>query len=228
MVRNDPVNFIDYLGLDTYVLLYYSRADQQAFKQAAETQKRELEASSTFNKACDKVIIKGALTAQEFETAWNQVKTETTGSDPNLKVKEVRVFSHSGPGSLYFQGSSLNSQQIATLSGLNWKSGGQVVCHGCNSGVNNASGQSVAGQFAQGQGVPAQGQTGYSQFSEDPNKRWWFTRIGSGSTSVYLWSHGDGGKDNTLGPTRPPNTVQPPQQPTPQTPAPANPAPPLP
>jgi RHS repeat-associated protein len=59
MVRNDPVNFIDYLGLDTYVLLYYSRADQQAFKQAAETQKRELEASSTFNKACDKVIIKG-------------------------------------------------------------------------------------------------------------------------------------------------------------------------
>jgi RHS repeat-associated protein len=230
MVGNDPVNFIDYLGLDTYILLYYSRSDQQAFKQAAETQKRELEASSTFNKACDKVIIKGALTSQEFETAWNQAKTETTGNDPNLKVKEVRVFSHSGPGELHFKGGSLNSQQIANLSGLNWKPDGKVVCHGCNSGVNNASGQPVAGGFAQGQGVQSQGQTGYSQFSTDPKKRAWYTRIGDSSKSVYLWSHGDGGKDNTFGPTRPPNTVPPTEQPAPQTPAPATPtpAPPLP
>jgi RHS repeat-associated protein len=220
MVGNDPVNFFDYLGLDTYIFLYYSRSDQQAFKQAAETQKREIEASSTFNKACDKVIIKGALTAQDFESAWSQAKTETTGNDPNLKVKEVRVFSHSGLGELHFKGGSLNTQQIANLSGLNWKPDGKVVCHGCNSGVNNASGQSVAGGFAQGQGVQSQGQTGYSQFSTDPNKRGWFTRIDDSSKSVYLWSHGDGGKDNTFGPTRPPNTVPPPAPPTPAPPLP--------
>jgi len=220
-VDNDAINSFDLLGLVRYILLYYSRADQTAFKRAAETMKRDIEAGKSFDPKCDKVILKGALTAQDFIDAWNAAKKETDGDDPNLKVREVRVFSHSGPGTIYMKGSSLDAKQISSLAGLNWvDGGGEVICHGCNSGVNNAAGESVSGSFGQGQGVEAQGQTGYSQFSEKNYKRGWFTRIGSGSKSVYLWSFGDGGKDNTFGTARPPAITPRPTPPAPPTPAP--------
>jgi hypothetical protein len=53
------------------------------------------------------------------------------------------------------------------------------------------------------------GQTGFSQFSENPQKRTWFTRVDAGSNDVYLWSFGDGGPKWTFGAARPTNDERP-------------------
>ena len=79
-----------------------------------------------------------------------------------------------------------------------------MVCHGCNSGKQSWDDISIAEAFATGQGVSAEGQTGYSQFSTSPDKRSIFTRVSDSSDSVYLWSYGDGGKNFTFGDKRDP------------------------
>ncbi len=147
---NNPISLTDALGFDTYVIIYYSNDSQSAFKQAADTRKREIEARSEFNSACDRVLLKGALTATDFIAAWESAKCATDGDDPNLKVKEVAIFSHSGPGRLFFQASSVGPQTLRTLSDLNWSPGGTVRCHGCSTGLNDPDGSSVAGSLTQG------------------------------------------------------------------------------
>ena len=82
---------------------------------------------------------------------------------------------------------------------------------GENGGIHDEDGNSVARSFANIQGVPAMGQSGYSQFSESSVKRSWFTRVDSGSKNVYLWSYGDGGPEVTFGEARKPIVEQPPK-----------------
>ena len=66
--------------------------------------------------------------------------------------------------------------------------------------------------LAAGQGVQSLGQTGFAQFSENPNRRTWFTRVDSDSQSVYLWSYGDGGPRWTFGEARAPQIEHPPKE----------------
>ena len=103
----------------------------------------------------------------------------------------------------------MSSGEIQKLPRLNWASDGSVVNHGCNSGLHDEDGNSVAKSFAKGQGVLSKGQTGFSQFSENPQKRTWFTRVDAGSNDVYLWSFGDGGPKWTFGAARPTNDERP-------------------
>lgn len=104
------------------------------------------------------------------------------------------------------------SSDISALPKLNWATGGNVVCHGCNTGIYDEYGNSVAKSLAAGQGVPVQGQTGFSQFSESAIRRTWFTRVDAKSQDVYLWSYGDGGPSWTFGMARTPQTELPPKE----------------
>jgi hypothetical protein len=191
----------------SYILLYYAREDQQEFRRAAETMRRDIEARKSFDSKCDRVILKSARTARDFVEAWYAAKEETDGDDPNLKVKEVRIFSHGGPGLIYMLGDGLISQQVASLGKLNWMSkGGSVICHSFKSGLNDPKKLSIAGAFEQGQGVPAYGQDGFSTFSTSPYLRipvGWATGVTGNSVSVYLWAYGTG-EHGQVGPARPP------------------------
>ncbi len=211
-VLNRALYCFDKLGLYRWVAIYYSRADQPEFRRAAETYKREIERNKTFNPKCDSVIIKGALTANEFLKVWEEINTETRKEGDQYKIKSLHIFTHSGPGRLFLRGTSLNASNIVALAKLNWAPGGTAVCHGCNTGVQDEDGTSVAKSLAAGQGVQALGQTGFSQFSEDPNRRTWFTRVDGDSPKVYLWSYGGGGSSWTFGPARTPQTEQPPKE----------------
>lgn len=206
---NDPVDSIDFLGLKRWIMFYYSVQGQGEFRRAAETAKRNIEGGSSFNPKCDAVILKGASSATEFQAAWVAAQSETSGSAPELKVEAVHLFTHSGPGAIYLRGGSLNARQIQELPKLNWSENGRVVAHGCNSGVWNDEKESVAGSFAKGQGVTAWGQSGFSQFSERPDRRTLFSRVGADSRSVYLWSYGDGGREWTFGEARQANVFDP-------------------
>lgn len=207
--ENDPVNSCDILGLKRWVMIYYSALGQPEFRRAAETAKRGVERQSGFDPKCDQVLMKGVTSADDFTTAWAVAARETDGSDPNLKVREAHLFTHSGPGKIYMRGGTVTAASIKQLPRLNWDVDGKVICHGCNSGIWDASGDSVAGNFAQGQSVLALGQTGFSQFSEREDRRTIFTRVGSDSQTVYLWSYGDGGQSWTFGDARPPRQFLP-------------------
>ena len=208
-VANRPSYCFDKLGLYRWVAIYYSRADQPEFKRAAETYKRDIEQSKTFNPRCDSVIIKGALTAGEFRKVWDEINNETRREGNRYKIKSLHIFTHSGPGILFLRGTSLSASRIEALARLNWAADGNAVCHGCNTGIHDEDGNSVARSLATGQGVKALGQTGFSQFSESPNRRTWFTRIDGNSQNVYLWSYGDGGPSWTFGAARIPQTERP-------------------
>lgn len=200
---NDPLNFVDPLGLKRWILIYYSADAHEAFRRAAETMKREIESRKSFNPKCDAVLMKGVSSVDEFNAAWSEANRETSGNAPENKVEAVHLFTHSGPGEIYLRGGSLQSAAIGGLSRLNWGDSGRVVSHGCNSGVCDRHGNSVAGSFSRGQNVISEGQSGYSQFSGRADRRTIFSRIGSGSASVYLWSYGDGGSGWTFGEARP-------------------------
>ena len=208
-VKNNPLAFIDPLGLRRWIMFYYSSPEYIEFLKAALTAKQEIEKRSDFNAKCDKVLLKGATSATGFQIVWEDALRETTGSDPNLKVEEVHLFTHSGFGKILLLNSGLSANQITELPRLNWAENGSVVAHGCNSGIWDANGDSVAGSFANGQGVPALGQTGFSQFSERSDRRTIFSRVGSDSKTVYLWSYGDGGRTFTYGAARAPRIFHP-------------------
>lgn len=208
-VKNNPLLFIDPLGLRRWIMFYYSRPEKIEFLKAALTAKREIEERPDFNAKCDKVLLKGAMSVTGFQVAWTDALRETTGSDPNLKVEEVHLFTHSGFGEIILLNSDLSANQITELPRLNWAENGSVVAHGCNSGIWDANGDSVAGSFAKGQGVRALGQTGFSQFSERADRRTIFSRVGSDSKTVYLWSYGDGGRTLTYGEARAPRVFYP-------------------
>ena len=199
----------DKLGLYRWVAIYYSRADQPEFRRAAETYIRKVTRSKNFNSTCDGVIIKGALTAEEFSSVWDEIKRQTDRIGNQYKIKSLHIFTHSGPGMLHLRESSLNHSRIKALPRLNWAKDGKVVCHGCNTGIHDEDENSVTRSLSEGQGVDSWGQTGFSQFSKNPKRRSWFTRVDGNSQDVYLWSYGNGGRKWTFGSARPPQIDKP-------------------
>ena len=200
---NNPLLYFDLFGLKKWIMIYYDRDTDASFRRAAETAKREVEAGPSFDSKCDEVLLFAVGNAGKFEETWKTVKNKTSGDDPKLKIQEVHLFTHSGPGVIFMQYGTMLAPAIKALPRLNWMPDGRIVCHGCNSGVCDQNGNSVAGSFADGQYVISEGQTGFSQFSERPDRRTCFSRVGPDSQTVYLWSYGDGGHDWTFGTARP-------------------------
>ncbi|MGI6496911.1 MAG: RHS repeat domain-containing protein [Kiritimatiellia bacterium] len=87
---NRPINTIDLLGLDTFLLFW---GDEQGvpFQQAANGMKAKIEASSGFNAGTDNVVVIGI---RSFNDIQNALKNNTC-------IKEIHFFVHSGPGILY-------------------------------------------------------------------------------------------------------------------------------
>ena len=193
---------IDYLGLDIYVAIYYTREDQPAFLHVAETYKRNIEKSKGFNSRCDIIILKGVLTKEDFKRVWDEIYQESQNS--SQKIRELHIFSHSRPGNISLKGRTCSSAEIEELPCLPWQNSGKIVCHGCRSGLSDSNGNSLIKSFALSQKVTAQGQSGFSQFSKHKNYRTIFSIINPDTKKVYLWSYGDGGEDNTLGKAREP------------------------
>ena len=198
--KNESVDSVDPYGLTRWVLLYYSRENQTAFRRAAMTMKREIEGRFSFNPRCDEVIIKGVHKSVELEYVWNSVDSQTRGRGDVYKIKELHLFTHSGTPGLYLYNETYGHQQIKKLPRLNWSDDGKIVCHGCNSAVWDGQGNSVAGSFAWGQEVSVEGQIGFSTFSEKAEYRSFFTKVDEGSRDVYLWRYGQGGwRENSFG-----------------------------
>lgn len=146
-----------------------------------------------FNPRCDEVILKGVRKSVEFEYVWGSINSQTRGFGDEYKIKELHLFTHSGPSGIHLQGESYGHQKIKKLPQLNWNDNGRIICHGCYSAVWDGNGNSVAGSFAFGQGVAAEGQSGFSAFSGQAGFRAYYTTVDDASRDVYLWSYGRGG-----------------------------------
>ena len=194
---NNGMYQIDRLGLYLWYVLYYDEPNNRNgnFKRAAETCKNNIEKSSTFNSKCDAVEMYSIQTANDFFSVWTTLNAHSRKKSKRVtryQVKGLYLFTHSGAGKLYLCNSTAQACQIKTLPALNWASKAEIHCLGCNSGVENGSGDSLAGSFYESQKVPAIGQSASSSFSSDPNKKskW---GVVLGFSDVYLWAFDENG-----------------------------------
>lgn len=192
------------MGLYTYAIFYYQKEGETSFYRAALTLERDIKNRNTFNEKCDTVRLIAIRFVDDFNKEWERLK-ELSESCEQSKIQELHILTHSGKGEIYLNGFSLSSHDISDLEKLNWtNNNSEIVLHGCNSGLCDSSGESVAGAFHDSQQVTAIGQSGYAQFSESENSRMPWDRIDDESEDVYLWSYGDGGPDFTYGLKREP------------------------
>ena len=195
--NNNGIYQIDSLGLYLWYVLYYDEPNNSNgnFKRAAETCKNNIEKSSHFNSKCDSVEMYSIQTTNDFFSVWTTLNAHSRRKSKRVtryQVKGLYLFTHSGAGKLYLLNSTAQASQIKTLPTLNWASKAEIHCLGCNSGVENGSGDSLAGSFYESQKVPALGQSASSSFSSDPNKKskW---GVVLGFSDVYLWAFDEDG-----------------------------------
>jgi len=201
--NNSVMQQLDYLGLYLWYVLYYDENKSGSnFKRAAETRKRLIETSSAFNSNCDSVEMYSIRTDNDFFNVWNTLNAHSRKKSKRVtrfQVKGLYLYTHSGPGQLFLRNSTANSLQIKKLPPLNWALQAEIQCLGCNSGVENGSGDSLAGSFYESQKVPTLGQAAASTFSSNPNnKSKWGVVLGF--SEVYLWAFDD--KGNRIDPIR--------------------------
>jgi len=189
-VANMPIRAIDPDGKDIYIL-FATTGNQRGdamFGAAALTRQRNIEQSSGFNPARDKVVV---LQVQDMAQIKGMVeKTVGAYSSQYGSTREVGVFSHGG-----MQGptGSVPTSQNANASGgyqmstegwsginFNWTaSGGSFTMYGCNTGNDVKPGTSQwVGSFARQlsqlsnfNGVQVAGQSTYSFPSYSPDTR---------------------------------------------------------
>ena len=190
-------NICEVYGQHGYI--YYQKEGETSFYRAALTLEREIKNRNTFNEKCDTVRLITIRFVDDFNKEWERLK-ELSESVEQSKIQELHILTHSGKGEIYLNGFSLSSYDISDLEKLNWtNNNSEIVLHGCNSGLCDSSGESVAGASHDSLQVTAIGQSGYAQFSESENSRMPWDRIDNESEDVYLWSYGDGGRDFTYG-----------------------------
>ena len=211
MCENRMGYAIDCIGLQLWVIIYYSRQDQPEFRMAARTLKRRIMLSKSFDPKCDSVEMRGVLTMKGFGVIWDDIHKMSYSDPTRNSIAAMHILTHSGPGRLFFKNSSADPSSLKALKKLNWGKYAQIVCHGCESGICDASRNSVAGLLAKSQGVPTLGQSGAAQFSTDINARTISSSIILFSSDVYLWSYGDGGHRHTFGEARPAIKFYPPK-----------------
>ena len=191
------MQYVDCLGQYLWYILYYDENTLCSnFKRAAETQKRRIEKSKSFRPKCDSVELYGIRTTNDFFNIWNTLNAHSRKKSRRVtryQVKGLYLFTHSGAGKLFMYNSTATASQIKRLPSLNWASSAEIQCLGCNSGVKNNSGESLAGSFYESQHVPTLGQAASSSFSSNPNeKSKWGVVLGF--FDVYLWAYDDDGK----------------------------------
>ena len=201
--ENNSIQYVDCIGLYLWYVLYYDENKGGSnFKRAAETRKNEIERSKTFNSKCDSVEIYSIRTTNDFFSVWSTLNAHSRKKSKRItryQVKGLYLFTHSGPGRLFLHNSTATASQIKRLPSLNWAASAEIQCLGCNSGVEDGFGESLAGSFYESQNVPTLGQTASSSFSSNPNaKSKWGVVLGF--SDVYLWAFDDDG--NRLDPIR--------------------------
>ncbi|MDD2230800.1 MAG: hypothetical protein PHY48_15545, partial [Candidatus Cloacimonetes bacterium] len=105
-VLNNPINSIDLLGLDTY-LLFWGDESGVPFQRAAEGKKSDIESSWSFNKKNDKAMVVGV---KSFDDVQRALKA-------NKCIKEIYFYVHAGPGIMFLDMSSIEASSNISVKG---------------------------------------------------------------------------------------------------------------
>ena len=92
----------------------------------------------------------GIQTTNDFFRVWTTLNAHSRRKSKRVtryQVKGLHLFTHSGAGKLYLFNSTAQASQIKKFPALNWASKAEIHCLGCNSGVENGSGDSLAVSF---------------------------------------------------------------------------------
>ena len=179
----------------------YYRSKDNAFKNAANTWKSDVQSQQAFVSGQDYFYEKEIQSECDFTTAWDEVLT--IANNGSYRVWAGQLFTHSskqgdGNDGLEFiscggNDGTFKQNEIIALPKLPWHERGFLILAGCNSGLNR-SGWSPAQVFAKSQSVTTLGQTGYAYFSTTWNKYVEKTT----QTSICLWAFRRG-KNGALG-----------------------------
>jgi len=108
MVQNDPVNHLDRLGQEAFILFVGKEGkDVLGFRTAAQTKKREIEKSPKFNPACDSVHI---IDVKRFGDMNSPLKR-------HRDIVQIYYFGHGGPGILFLDMASTKANTNITRDG---------------------------------------------------------------------------------------------------------------
>jgi len=178
--------------------IFYKTQDD-AFRVAAQTWRLSVISQEEFSPAVDGFLEKEVRTEGEFVNAWNSIRT--MAQRRRLAVWAGHLLTHASKpddssGGLEFRphgdGRTLERHEITALVKLPWDNRGFLVLAGCNTGNIGRRGWCPAQSFAEAQGVPTLGQTGYGYFS-----RKWLSYQDS-DTGICLWAF-HRGKNGALG-----------------------------
>lgn len=205
--KEDNVIYIQGYEKHIYFAIYYPVEDD-AFKRAAETWRREVEQRPSYHKGIDVIMIEEAGTEKQFEKAWRKIaerSNENSGAKgverdlPGAKVVEGHLFTHASKQTDDWDGlefpdapegkrgeRTVTRKEIAEYPVLDWAQDGFLVLHGCNTGLKGKRKWTPAQAFADRQKVKTFGQSGYAYFSQ---KGWMWERIDKESPEVYLWAY---------------------------------------
>lgn len=186
-----------------FFALYY-KTDDDAFKRAAATWKKEVQSWEGYFSGPDAFYEKEIVSEADFKHAWQEIADKAK--------KESRVawmgncFTHAskqtdGNDGLEFlsgngEDGTLKRAEISSLPKLPWdKASGCLILSSCNSGLLGRRAWTPAETFAKSQGVVTLGQTGYAYFSTEWNK---YDKSTPESNPLYLWAY-QRGQNSTFG-----------------------------
>ena len=127
---NDPINYIDPSGLDSYVYYDPNAHDMGYMQRNAEAIRRMLE--EKYGTPCHLVIVNSA---QQFKENWNAMGTQPWQSST---IDEVVIYTHGKPEALYFGGTAVTSNpdykgdNDVTLDELEYKEMKALTLGACN------------------------------------------------------------------------------------------------
>jgi len=166
----NPVNVVDPFGKDIYMLFYSTgntRGDEM-FKASAETRKRDIENSNSFDPNTDVVIL---AHFQDMATVPSMVSSIVKSySSVFGKTKEFSIWSHGGKdgpvGSIATSKFSLDTKQMSlegwSIIDFNWGENAIANFFGCNTGKGSPSFTTRISNLDNFENVTINGQQSYS------------------------------------------------------------------
>ncbi len=131
---NDPINRIDPLGLDSYVI--YDPSEPFMINQAKDEQKKLEKKFKT------PVYLLEAKNEEEFKNQWEWIGTEDINGNP-VTIDGVVIIAHGNPNAIYFSGDKISTYDVSNLSS---KTGKELNISSCNAGHLDVS-NNIATQF---------------------------------------------------------------------------------
>lgn len=202
-VWNNPLRNIDPTGEDVYVIVYTTGNTEgdDEFKRVAETRANDIRNSKGFDPKKDTVIVRGAKTLDDVQSALNEAK-DLEGTYG--RVQQFALISHGGPtnGPIFefrvIDRQNQPEEKIFALK-INWAKNGEAYFLGCNTA-------SFAQRFANNHMVSTWGFTTGTTFYSDKEPflskgTGLSTRIGAYDyiifdTPLYMKSQGDNPNGN--------------------------------